>query len=478
MRTETDFLGSKDIKQNALYGINALRARENFPNDTSFDIDWYKATGLVKLACYMTVKDFKKAVKANFPDKLKQLKLPSDEIVKELIISAKEVSEGKYFEHFIVPAVQGGAGTAANMNINEIISNSALLRMGKSCGQYELIDPFETANLYQSTNDVMPTALKTAAMFLLNDLEESVNKLRSETEKIEKKYRNVLRIAYTQMQAAVPSSYGMLWGGYNEMLSRDWWRISKCSERIKTVNIGGGAAGSSLGTPTFFVMQLPRKLQEITKLPLHSSENLQDATANLDSFVEVHAILKAHAVNLEKMAGDLRLLSSGIIGNREIQIPDKQTGSSVMPGKVNPVIPEFVIGCAQKVQSNDMLISSLSAKGSLDLNPYLPIIGHALLESIKLLISANNSFNENLVQGLTIKSEAAFENLYRNPSVCTALNPYIGYANASRIAEKMKKENCDVFTASKQVGIISEEKLNQILSPDAILKAGFSVKDL
>jgi aspartate ammonia-lyase len=478
MRTESDFLGTKEIKQDALYGINALRAKENFPDNTPFHIEWYKATGLVKLACYLTLKDFKKAVKTNFPGKLKHLKLPSDDIIRELIISAKEISEGKYFEHFIVPAMQGGAGTAANMNINEIICNSTLLRMGKKCGQYELTDPFETANIYQSTNDVMPTALKAAAMFLFNDLEESVNKLRGETEKIENKYRNVLRIAYTQMQAAVPSSYGMLWGGYNEMLSRDWWRISKCFERIKTVNIGGGAAGSSLSIPTYFVMQLPRKLQEISKLPIHSSENLQDATSNLDALVEVHAILKAHAVNLEKMAADLRLLASGIIGNPEIMLPDKQTGSSVMPGKVNPVIPEFVISCAQKVQSNDMLISSLAAKGNLDLNPYLPTIGHALLESIKLLIAANNSFNKNLMQGLTIQSEAAYDNLYRNPSVCTALNPYIGYADSSRIAEKMKTENCNVFEASKQLNIISEERLQKILSPDAILKAGFSIKDL
>lgn len=478
MRTEKDFLGSREIPQNALYGIHALRAKENFPDHTPFSKEWYKAVGLVKLAFYLTIKDFRESARDRYPQKVKNLKLPAEKILNELIISAKNISEGRYFEHFIVPAMQGGAGTAAHMNVNEIICNSALLRMGYDCGQYEIIDPFETANLYQSTNDVMPTALKTAVMLLLNELEEAINKLRNQNEKKESAYRHVPRMAYTQLQAAVPSSYGLLLGGYNEMLSRDWWRVSKCLERIKTVNIGGGAAGTSLSVPTYIVMQVSRKLREITKLPLHASENLQDASANADTYTEVHAVLKAHAVNLEKMVSDFRLLSSDAAGKAELQIPAKQTGSSVMPGKINPVIPEFVISCAQKVQSNDSLISALAAKGQLDLNAYLPSIGHALTESIKLLISADKSFNENLMQGLTIQSETAFKNLYRNPSVCTALNPYIGYTNSSRIAETMKTENCNVFEAAMQLELISEDKLRQILSPERILKAGFSVKDI
>ena len=478
MRIENDFLGKKQIPADAMYGINALRAKENFPDSTNFHIEWYKAVGIVKLAYYLTVKDFKKAAESRYDLTKTKIKFPDKETLANMIISAQEISEGKYFLHFIVPAVQGGAGTAINMNINEIICNASLKRQNKLMGYYSEIDPFEDANIYQSTNDVIPSALRTASMFLLDDLEESVNRLRTETEKTERKYRHILRLAYTQMQEAVPSSYGLLFGSYNEALSRDWWRISKCSERIKVVNIGGGAAGTSVGIPRYIVMQTTQKLRELTKLPISGSENLLDATANLDSFVEIHATLKAHAVNLEKIVGDLRILSSGLSGNSEIKIPAKQTGSSIMPGKINPVIPEFVISCSQKVQSNDMLISLLAAKGSLDLNAYIPLIGHALLESLKLLIAANDSLLNNLIKDIKIEADTATNKLYRSPAVCTALNPYIGYKQASKIAKEMQKKNCNVFTALSYFEILPEKKIKHILSPEEMLKAGFSIKDL
>ncbi|MEA2043743.1 MAG: lyase family protein [Bacteroidota bacterium] len=478
MRKEKDFIGELKIPKEALYGINAVRAKSNFPDNTPFSKAWYKAVGTVKTAYYLTVKDFKAAAESKYDLSGSEIKLPDAETLEHLIMSAQEVSEGKYFEHFIVPAIQGGAGTAINMNINEIIANASLKRKGEAPGTYSLIDPFDNANIYQSTNDVIPTALKTASLLLLNELEESINQLRTETEKTERKYRHILRTAYTQMQQAVPSSYGLLFGSYNEALSRDWWRVSKCFERIKTVNIGGGAAGTSVGIPRYVVMQTARKLQEITKLPLNSSDNLLDTTANLDAFTEVHAILKAHAVNLEKISADIRLLSSDLITNPEINIPAKQTGSSIMPGKVNPVIPEFVISCAQKVQSNDMLISALAAKGSLDLNAYLPLIGHALLESLNLLIAANDSLLKNLIIDMEIKPQAAKKNLYRNPAVCTALNPYIGYQKAGETAHKMQTDACDVFTALKSLNFMSSEKAKHILSPEEMLKAGFSLDDV
>ena len=239
------------------------------------------------------------------------------------------------------------------MNINEIITNRALEKLDHTPGSYHVADPVEAANIFQSTNDVVPTALRIAAMQLLNTLEEAINDLRLDTEAAEKSYRNALRIGYTQMQQAVPTTYGRLFSTYCDALSRDWWRISKCLERIKVVNLGGSAIGTSIAVPRYFTVEVVKTLQQISGLPLTRGENLSDATSNLDPLVEVHGILKAHAVNLEKMVNDLRLLASDLHESHEVQLPKKQVGSSIMPGKVNPVIPEFVVSAAHKVYGND-----------------------------------------------------------------------------------------------------------------------------
>lgn len=477
-RIEKDFLGEKRIPNIALFGIHSVRAKKNFPDKTPFQIEWYKAIGLTKLASYLTYKSFKGAVQEKYSKNKLPFELFGDDIIDALIKSAEEVSEGKYFEDFIVPAVQGGAGTSINMNINEIIANSSLLKLGKNTGEYNFIDPIEHANIYQSTNDVIPTSLKIAAIKLLLELEDKINELRSEIESVEKSSRNKLRIAYTQMQEAVPSSYAMLFSSYNEALSRDWWRVSKCFERIKVVNIGGSAIGTGITVPRYFIMEEVPALQRLTDLPITRSENLHDATNNLDSIVEVHAILKSHAVNLEKMVSDIRLLSSDIVGNKEISIPKKQIGSSIMPGKVNPVIPEFVISVAHKVYTNDSLITSLSAQGCLDLNAYIPTIGHALLESLKLLIAANITLKENLFKGLHLNNKVAQERLYKSPSVTTALIPYIGYNKATELANTMKEKNIDVFEANKVLKILDQNKFKEILAPQNLLKLGFTIDDI
>jgi aspartate ammonia-lyase len=478
MRIEKDFLGEKEIPANSLFGIHSLRAKENFPNESIFYLEWFKALGITKKACYLTYKNFKNAVSQKYNLKDIFIDFFDDNIIENLILAAEEISEGKHFENFIVPAIQGGAGTSINMNINEIIANIALLKSEKNPGEYSFIDPIEHANIFQSTNDVIPTSLKISILQLLEILEEEINKLRSSVEQKENEYRNTLRIAYTQLQEAVPSSYGKLFSTYNEALSRDWWRVSKCFERIKTVNLGGSAIGTSIAVPTYFTVEVIKQLQLLTKLPVTSSENLCDATNNLDSYVEIHAILKSHAVNLEKIVSDLRLLSSSILGNRELSIPDKQTGSSIMPGKINPVIPEYVISISHKIYSNDMLISSLSAQGVLDLNAYLPIIGNSIIESLKLLISANITLRENLIKEIYIDSKISEKKLFKSPAITTALNPYIGYKKASILANEMKNKNCDIFEANKKLRIIDEEKLIQILKPENLLKQGFSVKDI
>ena len=477
-RIEKDFLGEKQIEKDALYGIHSLRACENFPDTTPFHIEWYKAIGLTKLACYLTYKSFKSAVKDKYPDKEFSFKLFEDFIIDALIQSSEEISEGKYFDQFIVPAIQGGAGTSINMNLNEIIANVSLLNLDHKPGEYNFVDPLEHANVFQSTNDVIPTSLKVAVIKLLVDLEEKINDLRFDIEALENKSRNKLRIGYTQMQEAVPSSYAMLFSSYNEALSRDWWRVSKCFERIKVVNLGGSAIGTGISVPRFFIMEVVPALQKLTNLPITRSENMPDATSNVDSLVEVHAILKSHAVNLEKMVSDIRLLSSDIAGSKEIEIPQKQLGSSIMPGKVNPVIPEFVISAAHKIYTNDSLISSLSAQGCLDLNAYLPTIGHALIESIKLLIAANKTLKENLFSGLTVDNEKAEKRLFKSPAITTALSPYIGYHTAAELAKEMKKSNSDIFEANSKLKFIDPEKMKQILAPQNLLKMGFTLDDI
>lgn len=476
-RIEKDSLGEKQIPSEALYGIHSIRAKENFPGNSPFPVEWYKAVGITKLACYNTYRKFRSAAENKLGKEL-PFKNISDEILDALCTASKEIKHGKYFEHFIIPGVQGGAGTSINMNINEIITNLALQKLGHISGEYNYIDPLEDANIYQSTNDVIPTALTIAVMRQLQLLEEKINNLRQKVEDFEKKNREKLRPGYTQMQAAVPTSFGVLFSTYNEALSRDWWRVSKCSERIKQVNLGGGAIGTGLSLPRFFIMEVVPELRRLTDLPIAHSENLSDATSNMDKWVEIHATLKAHAVNLEKMSSDFRLLSSDIAGTNTLSIPDRQVGSSIMPGKINPVIPEFVNSAAHKIYSNDVLISSMSGQGVLELNPYLPSIGCAIIESINLLISCNTTLLDNLFSGLTINELAGYEAVINSPSVTTALSPHIGYHKAAELAKLMKEKKISIFEANKILNLVDETKLKSILEPGNLLKLGFSLDDL
>ncbi|MCX6286155.1 MAG: lyase family protein [Bacteroidetes bacterium] len=477
MRKEQDFLGEMEMPSEVLYGIHSCRARENFPDRTAFHREWYEAIGIVKKACYLTCREYFRAAALKYPEK--SIRTIDDVLLNALILSASEVAEGLYFHHWIVPAVSGGAGTSINMNANEIIANASLLKLGRKPGDYAVIDPLEHANVYQSTNDVIPTSLKVCIIKLLVALEASINETRDATERLESGSRNSLKIAFTQMQEAVPSSFGKLFSTYSEALSRDWWRVSKCSERLKLVNLGGGAVGTGLSVPRFFIMEVVSTLQKLTGLPVARSENMADATSNLDSFVEVHAILKAHAVNLEKIASDIRLMASDI--NKPmplLSIPARQTGSTIMPGKVNPVIPEFVISAAHQVYANDQLVSGLCSQGCLELNAYIPLIGHSIISSLKLLISANRSMRQNLLQGLVINSEISHEQLMHSPSITTALLPFIGYNKASDLARLMKAEHLSVFEANDRLKLVDPGQLAETLKAENLLKMGYTIESL
>lgn len=477
LRKERDYLGEMSLPSEALYGIHARRAAQNFPDSSRFNESWYRAVGLVKKACYITYEAFKQAAEKQYPESPVLGQTIQPEITKALILAADEVYTGEHFAHFIVPAISGGAGTSINMNINEIIANRALQLIGKKPGDHEVIDPITHANVYQSTNDVIPTALKLAVMLQLERLEQHINGLRFVIEEKETLYRDVMRIGYTQMQAAVPSSYGMLFSNYSDALSRDWWRISKCFERIKVVNLGGGATGTGMAVPRYFVMEVVPTLRNLTGLPVTRAENMSDTTSNLDVLVEVHAVIKALAVNLEKMAADIRLLASDLTSG-EVIIPQQQVGSSIMPGKVNPVISEYTISVAHRVYANDQVITTLAAQGCLDLNAYLPVIGDALMNSLELLTGTCDTLKTNLFAGLKVEADLSSDHLYRNPAITTALVPVVGYHQVSALAAMMKQQGISVFEANEQLHLIDKGKLEGLLAPKELLKLGFSLKDL
>ncbi|MCD4656085.1 MAG: aspartate ammonia-lyase [Planctomycetes bacterium] len=478
MRTERDYIGEIEIPDNALYGINSKRAKNAFPHDKIFNINWYKSLGIVKKAIYLSYSEFVKKLQELHSSKLIPITEFSDEIINAMCTTCDEIAEGKHFENFIVPAVSGGAGTAINLNMNESIANSSLVKLNKICGEYKYIHPIEHANIFQSTNDVVPTALKVAIIRLLNELEVAIDDSRMKFEKMEKQHRDTLRIAYTQMQEAVPSSFGRLFSTYQEALSRDWWRISKCFERIKVVNLGGSAIGSGITVPKYVIFKVIDILRELTDLPITRGDNLQDNTVNFDSFVEIHGILKSHAVNLEKIASDFRLLTSDIFTSKAVNIKPILIGSSIMPGKVNPVISEFIISICHKIYANDNLISSLSAQGCLDLNAYLPIIGDTILNSLENLINCNKTMRENLLIELTIDKDVSLQNLLKSPTITTVLVSYVGYEKAQKLALFMKENNCDIYEANKHDNVISEEILKRLLSSTELLKLGFSVNDI
>ncbi len=477
MREEKDFLGKLPVPENALYGIHAIRSAGNFPGRDPFHPAWYRAMGLVKQAAYRCILSFKRAADGKFPDDKLPAGMERMEVFDHLEQAAAEMASGKYYDHIIVPAVQGGAGTSINMNVNEILANAALIHMGRAPGEYDVIDPYRHANLFQSTNDVVPTALKLAVMQQLHLLEEGINSLRARMEKLEGNYRDSMRMAYTQMQQALPSSYGMLFSAYNEALARDWWRISKCFERIKVVNLGGGATGSGLAVPRYYVMEVVHQLQQLTNVPVTRSDNHTDTTQNLDALVEVHGIMKAHAVNLEKIASDLRLMASDLTGAPEVSLPKRQPGSSMMPGKVNPVIPEYVISIAHKVYSNDQLITSLCGQGCLDLNAYVPLIGHAMLDSLEMLTAACNSMGSLLLEELEVHGSLSLEKVLRSPAITTALMPYLGYRDAEQLAAYMQQHACSIWEANEALGLVDFAELKDLIAPERLLRLGYSLKD-
>lgn len=459
-RVETDLLGSKQIPVDALWGIHTARAVENFPlSGRKVHSELIKAFGEVKLACAQTNN---------------QLGFWNDKKKAEAIENACfEMSGGFLHEHILVDALQGGAGTSTNMNVNEVIANRALQLLGEKPGSYEIISPLDDINLHQSTNDTYPTALKIAAIRLLRQLEQNVLNLQEAFQQKEKEFANVVKIARTQLQDAVLTTLGREMSAYAEAFNRDRWRIYKCEERLRVVNLGGTAIGTGLGAPKQFIFRVVDRLRENTNIGLARAENLIDGTQNTDVFVEVSGILKAHASNLLKISNDLRFLSSGPdSGLGEISLPAKQAGSSIMPGKINPVIPEAVAQIAIRVMGNDQIISHASSAGNLELNQFMPLIADALLENLMLLNSACAVFREHCVLGITANEEVCKKNVENSTATITALIPKIGYEKASEIIKIARNESISIKVAVLKSKLISESEFEELISPESVCRLG------
>ncbi len=461
IRIETDLLGSREIPADALWGIHTLRAKENFCISGRFiHPEMIKAYGEVKLACFQTNK-----ILGYFPDQEK-----AEAIEKACV----EMAEGLLNQHIVVDALQGGAGTSTNMNVNEVIANRALELAGREKGDYSFISPLEDINLHQSTNDTFPTALKLAAIRMIRQLEQSVLSLQEAFQSKEKEFAHVVKIGRTQLQDAVLTTLGREMGAYAEAFNRDRWRFSKCEERLRVVNLGGTAIGTGLGAPRQFIFRVVDRLRENTGIGLARAENLIDNTQNADVFVEVSGMLKACAASLLKISNDLRLMASGPdAGLAEIWLPPKQAGSSIMPGKVNPVIPEASAQAALLVMGNDGIIAQAAAAGNLELNQFLPLIAHLILENIELLTQACTTLRIHAIHDLQANEEQCRKNVLNSTALITAVIPVIGYEKASEIVKKAKLEQSSVYAAILSSGLVNQQELNNLISPEGVCRLGF-----
>jgi len=387
--------------------------------------------------------------------------------------ACREMMDGRLTAHVVVDALQGGAGTSTNLNVNEVLANRALELLGEPHGAYERISPLDDLNLHQSTNDTFPTALKIAAIRLLHGLEEQVLALQEAFQEKERQFAHVVKVGRTQYQDAVLTTLGREMSAYAEALNRDRWRISKCEERLRVVNLGGTAIGTGYAAPRQYIFRVVDVLRELTGIGLARAENLVEQTQNADVYVEVSGILKANAATLLKVSGDLRLLSSGPeAGLGEIRLPRQQAGSSIMPGKVNPVIPEAVIQAAIAVTAHDAAIAQAAAMGSLELNPFLPLVADALLGSERLLTAANLILRRHCVEGMEADEERCRAHVEASSAVATALVPVLGYDDACALAARARAQGRSVRAQAIAEGLVDDERFDELLRPEAVLRLG------
>ncbi|MBN1867070.1 aspartate ammonia-lyase [Candidatus Sumerlaeota bacterium] len=458
-RREKDLLGEREVPADALWGIHTLRAVENFPiAGRPVRAPLIRAYGAVKLACAQTNRGLGRW---------------DEDKAAAIQTACSEMMAGQLDAHIVVDALQGGAGTSTNMNVNEVLANRALQLLGRRPGDYAAVHPIDDINLHQSTNDTYPTALKVAAIWEVRRLEREVVGLLEEFQRQEKAFAHVVKVGRTQMQDAVLTTLGREMGAYAEAFGRDRWRIYKCEERLRTVNLGGTAIGTGLGAPRDFIFRAADRLREITNLGLARAENLIEATQNADVFVEVSGILKTCATNLLKVSTDLRFLSSGPdAGIGELRLPARQAGSSIMPGKVNPVIPEAASQAAMVAMANDQAIAQAAAMGNLELNAFLPLIADKLLESIDLLARGCDTLRRHCVAGLEADEARCRRHVEGATATATALIETIGYEKAQAIVERSRKKGRTIREVAIESGALTQQEFDRLVSPENVTRLG------
>lgn len=455
-RIEFDSIGSREIPKNAYYGVQSLRGFENF-----------RITG--------------QRLRPEFIDSLAQIKKACaicnyavgelDKKIADAICTAcDEILEGKLHDQFLCDPIQGGAGTTANMNANEVIANRAIELLGGTKGEYSIVHPNDHVNRAQSTNDVIPSAAKITTAKLLKKAIVQVERLECALKEKEDAFHHIIKMGRTQMQDAVPIRLGAEFGAYRKAIQRDLYRLNRALEEMYAINMGGTAVGTSLNANPEYVDALAPTLAQLTGLPLTKADDLIDGTQNLDSFAYVSSALKTCAISCSKMANDFRLMSSGPrCGFEEINLPAMQNGSSIMPGKVNPVIPEVVSQAAFCIIGNDITITMAAEAGQLELNFAEPVLYHKLFESIVALTGAVQTFVDNCVTGITANEARCRELVEGSVGVITAICPKVGYKESADIAKVAIRTGESVRNVLKNKHILSDAEVDQLLDPETMV---------
>src|SRR5690625_52430 len=464
-RLERDFLGEKKIPTHAYYGIQTVRALENFP------ITGEKMNRHVIIALAIVKKS---AAQAN-----RDLGYLEPKIADAIITAAEEIINGKWHDQFIVDPVQGGAGTSSNMNANEVIANRALEILGEEKGNYQIISPTTHVNMAQSTNDVFPTANHITILTKMDHLLAEAHKLHEAYTKKAQEFYEHLEIGRTHLQDAVPMSLGQEFEAYAHALKRDIERINDAKKYLYPINMGGTAVGTGLNADPLYIKKVVAYLRENSGLPLEQSPHLVDATQNTYAYTILSATLKICMVNMSKVANDLRLLASGPkVGLNEITLPARQAGSSIMPGKVNPVMAEVVNQVAFQVIGNDHTVSLASEAGQFELNVMEPVLVYRLIDSIKVMTNVMNVFAEHGIKGIKANVEQLQENMNKSLGVITAINPHIGYEQATEIATEAYRTGDSIRNICERKGLLTCDELEQILDPSEMTEPGIAAQHL
>ncbi|RDU37730.1 aspartate ammonia-lyase [Neobacillus piezotolerans] len=464
-RIEKDFLGEKAVPKDAYYGVQTLRAIENFPI-TGYRIDeaLIRAISVVKKAAALANSD------------IGQL---DGKIALAIAAAADEILAGSLHEEFIVDPIQGGAGTSINMNANEVIANRALELLGEEKGSYKIISPNTHVNMAQSTNDAFPTAIHLSTLSGLEGLLKEMDDLYDEFMNKAKEFDGVIKMGRTHLQDAVPIRLGQEFEAYARVLKRDIKRIQTTREHLYEVNMGATAVGTGLNADPAYIKRAVAYLAEFTGFPLKGSENLVDGTQNTDCYIEVSGALKICMLNMSKVANDLRMMASGPrCGLGEINLPPRQPGSSIMPGKVNPVMAEVLNQCAFQVAGNDLTISMACEAGQVELNVMEPVVIFNLLQSIKIMKNVLGVFREHCLKGITANKERMEDYVNNSVGVITAINPHVGYEAAASIAREAILSNRPVRDIVLERKALTESDLDVILNPYEMTHPGIAGKSL